>query len=191
MLFNVDLLRREETVFERWPELNKIPEFTEGVVGFDTTEVLKYIFLVYDRNSPVVINNKENLIKRKYESAVISGFELKDGRFKKSIEEVIKCKNESVNRMIFAYVRLFGDDDVAYLTGLKDALYSILPDISAGEIKDISKVKELKKEIDLVTDKILVRDNTNSLYLDLYKYIEREKLGLRPEDYALKNPRNK
>jgi hypothetical protein len=191
MLFNVNLLAPEEDPLIVWPELRRIEEFHEPVAPLYTDMVLRYIFLTYDRNSPVSIRNRENLIKRKFEAAKLAGFELKDGKFNSYVEDMIKCKNEYINKMIFAFVRLFGDNDYAYLTSLMDALYSIMPDISAGEIKDMQKVQLLKKEIDQVSDRILVRDNTNSLYLDLYKYIEREKLGLRPEDMALKNNRGR
>lgn len=191
MLFNVNLLKPEEDPLEFWPELKKIDEFYEPVAPLYTDMVLRYIFLTYDRNSPVVIKNKENIIKRKYEAARLAGFELKDGKFNSYVENMIKCKNREINTMIFAFVRLFGDNDYAYLTSLMDALYSIMPDISAGDIKDMQKVQLLKKEMDNVSDRILSRDSTNSLYLDLYKYIERQKLGLRPEDMALNITRGK
>jgi hypothetical protein len=192
MLFNVSILQKFDDPLVVWPELNRIDEFRNSETGqyLPKDKVIRYIFLCYDRGSPVVINNKD-LIKRKYEAALLSGFELIDKKFQRQVEDVIKCQDPLVNEMICAFVRLFGDDDFAYITSLKDALYAILPSVQMGDIKDIDKVQKLKKEIDTVTDKILVRDNTNSLYLDLYKYIEREKLGLRPEDMALKNNRGR
>lgn len=192
MLFNVSELQKYDDPLVFWPELRKIDELRLAETGpnLPKDKVLRYIFLCYDRGSPVVIHNKD-LIKRKYEAAILSGFELVDKKFEKQVEDVIKCQDPLVNEMICAFVRLFGDDDFAYITSLKDALYAILPSVQLGEIKDIDKVQKLKKEIDTVTEKILVRDNTNNLYLDLYKYIEREKLGLRPEDMALKNNRNR
>lgn len=188
MMFNVSLLKEFDDPLVFWPELNRIEELKNAETtpyGLPKEKVLRYIFLCYDKNSPVVINNKD-LIKRKYEAAVLSGFQLIDKKFAKEVEDMIKCQDEEVNKMICAFVRMYGDDDFAYITSLKDALYSILPDVQKGDIKNIDKVQKLKSEIDLVTEKILVRDNTNNLYLDLYKYIEREKLGLRPEDMALK-----
>ncbi len=192
MMFNVSLLQKFDDPLVFWPELNKIEELAHAETGpyLPRDKVLRYIFLCYDKGSPVVLHNKD-LIKRKYEAALLAGFELIDKKFQRQVEDVIKCKDPLVNEMICAFVRLFGDDDFAYITSLKDALYAILPDVQKGEIKDIDKVQKLKKEIDQVTEKILVRDNTNNLYLDLYKYIEREKLGLRPEDIALKNNQRK
>lgn len=206
MLFDVTDVGDKKNVIDVFPGLKTYPEFNVKVLDdeekvIDKNCLLKYIFLVYDKESPVV-KQHENLIKRKLEAAQMAGFEPdEEGYFKPGVDAAMKGLNDKVNAMIIRFCRLHSGAVYSALVTVNEAYYyklqltlSTPADHKNKSEIELEKIKgELWKQarsmmgdITELTKEVLNEDNSPYLKKDLFCLIDREsmELNLTPEKMA-------
>lgn len=150
---------------------------------------IRYISLMYDLNTRMGEQYPDVRI-RKRECALMCGFKLdENGMFHETVEDMLIGENPNINAMIVRYIRLF--DNPYYLTYVTswNLLYTeITNSLEPQDSSTISKINEnilkLNRQIREMSDIIFKGDDLKALKKALYKNMEREKLGLRPEEMA-------
>lgn len=183
MLYNVHAVPSGKKVLDAFPTLKKYTEFTKALKGLDKNKIICYIFYCYDKQSP--LQSIDNLFHKRYESALLAGFEAgSDKKFDEATEAALMCQNKDVNAMIVRFLRDQADDDFAYLSVLRDAFYAELPKVQKGDLDNSEKLDKIKKRIEVLVREISAGDDSRELTLELYEFMEKEKLNMRPEDVA-------
>jgi hypothetical protein len=187
LMFNVDKVPEGSTVLQFYKELGKIKEFkADPGVGIDNNKLMIYVILMYDKASPY--RRKYNdVLKRKIEVAHDCGFEtVEGGNFDTPIEDFLKGKNPIVNKKIVQYVRMHRSFKYSYLVAIESSYYNLMLEILGGETKNLAKAKDLRDDLEENLSEILNQDNNPYLKDEILRYMESERLELRPEDIAKK-----
>lgn len=173
------------TKFEKYPEFNKV----NPGIHLHPPNVIRYIILMYDMNSEM----KEywpNIGERKRECALMSGFKLNDqGIFHETVEEMLIGNNPMVNAMCVRYIRLFENPYYpTYVTIWNLLNTEIANSFEPQESKNIASIQnnitKLNKQISEYSKMLFQGDDMIALKKALYANMERENLGLRPEEIA-------
>lgn len=188
MLCNVMSIAPKQNPLEEFEFFKKHREFHIPLVQMNKTKVLKYICLVYDKNSPLH-DAYPDLNKKKIVACELAQFIKEDnGKFNGKVEDMIRCDSatetgRNINAMIIRYV-----------TGMKSALYhrwvlytELHTQESVALLNGSTKIDNFKKiseELEKCESQLLSNDNT--LHVDLTRYYFEDKLELRPEDIAAK-----
>lgn len=196
MMFNVMAVPAGKAMIEAFPVLTKYPEFTI-LTDLDHDSLLKYIFLLYDKKTP--LKKIDDLIKRKIEAAQMAGFETdRNGYFNKDIDAAMKGFNEDVNAMIIRLLRIQHDVTFATMVTGYESLYQKLAltlsatsafekksDVEMEKIKGglWEQAKKMRDDLNQMADDILNYDDNPYLKKDLFCVIDREseELMLSPE----------
>ena len=188
MLFNVHRVPAQRSIVKAFSRLGKVPEFKRGVTGgIDKNKAIRYVCLMYDKNTPFRTRYPD-IMKRKIEVAMHAGFKLEDGGiFPEKVEDMLSGKNASVNRLLVAFVRLHRNVKYSYLVSIEESFYFLMEEVTKGEMKNLKQLKEIQDEIEETVMEMLNDDDNKLIKDDLFKYIEDERLKLRPEDIARKN----
>jgi hypothetical protein len=107
MQFNPAKVPEGESVFKIFPELKKHQPFkTPPGPELDNDLVMLYIFCMYDKSTPYR-SQYTDVLKRKIEIAHDVGFAMDEkGVFAEPVEDMLKGKNEKVNRKVVEFVRM-------------------------------------------------------------------------------------
>jgi len=141
---------------------------------------------MYDKNSPYR-KKFPDVLKRKIEVAHDVGFEdIGGGQFESPIEDLLKGRNEIVNRKVVEYVRLHRNFKYAFLVSIEASYYNIMVDIMGGATKQINDARNIQTELEDTLMEIMNQDNNPYLKDEILRYMEDERLKLRPEDIAKK-----
>jgi hypothetical protein len=108
----------------------------------------------------------------------------KNGLFHENIEEMLRGKNESVNKMTVAYIRLHRNFKYSYLIGLEESFYRLMLEIMRGEMDNVGKMRNLQEDLEQILLELTADDSNPHLRGELLRYVEEERLNLRPEDIA-------
>ena len=175
------------SILKHFKELGKMKVFRDDPgPKIDNEKVMQYVMLVYDKNSPYR-KKYPDVLKRKVEAAHDVEFEIIEGGvFEPPIEDMLRGRNEKVNRKIVEYVRLHRSFKYAFLVSMENAYYNLMLEILGGETKNVMKAKDLRDELEENATEILNDDNSSFIKGELLRYMEEERLSLRPEDIALK-----
>ena len=174
-------------ILKFYKDLAKVKAFRDDPgPEIDNEKVMQFIMLTYDKNSPYR-KKFPDVLKRKIEVAHDCQFKITDGGvFESATEDFLKGKNRIVNRKIVEYVRLHRSFKYSFLVSMENAYYTLMLEILGGDTKNVMKAKELRDELEESVMEIF-NDDTNSFIKDeLLRYMETERLELRPEDIALK-----
>jgi hypothetical protein len=176
-------------ILKFYKDLSKIKEFrTNPGEGLDNTKIMQYIMCMYDYHSPY--RKKYNdILKRKVEVANDCEFKvLEDGSFESVVEDFLRGKNEIVNKKIIQYVILHRNYKYSYQISVETAFVNLMLEIQGGETdtKSITKLGELRDELESNLMELLNQDTNPYLKDEILRYIEDDRLALRPEDYAKK-----
>ncbi len=188
MMFNVYRVPHNRSVLKAFATLSKLPELKKRLSGgLDKNKVLRYICFMYDKNSPLR-KRFPNIMKRKIESARLAGFKLdEEGIFTENVEDMLSGKNRSVNKMIIAVVRSHRNVKYSYLVSIEESFYFMMEEVVGGEMKNMGRLKEVQNEIEETVLEMMNEDDNPLIKEELFKYMEEERLNLRPEDIARKN----
>ncbi len=185
MMYNVDKIPEGTSVLSFYKDLGKIREF-KATAGedIDDNKVMLYVLCMYDKGSPY--RKKYNdVLKRKIEVAHDCGFETAEGgNFAPPIEDFLRGKNEKVNKKICTYVRMHRNYKYAYLVAMDESYYTLMLQIIGGETRKIPDARNAQTELEETLLEILNEDNNPYLRDELLRYMENERLALRPEDIA-------
>ena len=187
MMYPPDRIPEGSSVLKYYKDLGKIKEFKlDPGPGIDNDRVMIYILCMYDKFSPYR-RKYPDVLKRKIEVAHDVGFKtVEGGNFEPPVEDFLRGKNKIINRKIVAYVRLHRNYKFSYLVTIDESYYTIMIDILGGETKKISSAKEIQGELEETLLEILNQDNNPYLRDEILRYMEDERLELRPEDIAKK-----
>jgi len=187
MMYNPTRIPEGENVFKVFKDLGKVRAFKlDPGEGIDNDKLMKYIFCVYDKNSPYR-KKFSDVLKRKIEVAHDVGFkDVGGGIFDPPVEDFLKGKSRIVNSKIVEYVRLHRNFKYAFLVSIEASYYNIMLDIMGGATKQISDARSIQTELEDTLMEILNQDNNPYLRDEILRYMEDERLHLRPEDIAKK-----
>ena len=149
--------------------------------------ILKYIILVYDMNSPLRKSLKTHN-ECKVQGMLMAGFEPDSrGRFDKAIEQaLIYGQDSGVASMIVKYVYIFNNVDYSELIGMLELNSQLLMAIqnhktNNNTFKDLSNTSARIKELTAV---IFGGKETKEIEEQLYEQLSMNRLSLRPENIA-------
>jgi hypothetical protein len=187
MLFNPMRVPEGENVLKFYKDLGKYRAFKlDAGGGIDNNKLLQWIFCIYDKNSPYR-KKFADVLKRKVEAAHEVGFEdIGGGIFADPIEDFLKGRNRIVNMKIVEYVRIHRSYKYSYQISVESAYYNLMLEILGGDTKNITKARELKDELEDNLLELLNQDSNSYLKDEILRYMEDERLHLRPEDIAKK-----
>lgn len=180
-------------MYDPWSEktVKKLEAYEEFAVDFGISkeQVVAYIILMYDMNSPL---RKEipYFNQRKLMAAELAGFKKdKDGKFKADYEAIILGQNGLSESAISKYIRLFASPKYLALVYYWSILSLEFSNItSASESKDlkntIANIEKLEAKINECTDILFGGDDTMNIKRALYESVEKENLKLTPEAIA-------
>ena len=163
--------------------LSRHKEFDSKVTN--KRKVVQYIILMYDKNNDEIREEYPFYPQRKMEVARCVGL-IEGNKATKGVEDILIGKNEDVNAMVIRYLTLFNDPDLLMLS----ALYEININLNKAAYRGIID-KNIITNLDIVNLKI--KDLTEGLFggkdetelrQELYKSIEEQSLGIRPEEIA-------
>jgi len=187
MLFNPIRVPDGENILKVYKDLGKIRAFKlDPGEGIANNKLLKWIFCVYDKQSPYR-KKFTDILKRKVEAAHDVGFEdIGGGVFTDPVEDFLKGRNRVVNMKIVEFVRLHRSYKFSYQITVEAAYYNLMLEILGGDTKNITKARELKDELEDNLIELLNQDTNSLLKDEILRYMENERLQLRPEDIAKK-----
>jgi hypothetical protein len=186
-MYNPERVPEGTDILKFYKEFAKVKEFRlDPGEGIDNNKVMIYVLCMYDKSSPYR-KKYTDVLKRKIEVAHDCSFEMiEGGNFESPVEDFLKGKNEVVNRKIAAYVRLHRNYKYTYLVMMDESYYTLMLEILGGDTKRIKDAKEAQGELEETLLEMLNRDNNPYLKDEILRYMEDERLALRPEDIAKK-----
>lgn len=187
MMFNPERVPEGTSILTFYKELSKIKEFKASPgEGLDNNKVMQYILLMYDKASPYR-SKYTDVLKRKIEVAHTCEFKIEaGGNFEPLVEDFLKGKNRIANQKAVAYVRLHRNFKYSYLVTIEESYYNLMLEILGGETKKIPTAREVQVELEETLLEILNQDHNPYLKDEILRYMENERLQLRPEDFAKK-----
>ena len=186
-MFNVDKIPEGTSVLTYYKELNKIKEFkTSAGEGLDNDKVNLYVLLMYDKGSPYR-KKYTDILKRKVEVVHDVGFEINaEGVFDSPVEDFLRGRNAVVNKKIVQFVRMHRNYNYSYQISIETAYANLMLEIQSGETKGLKTLADMRDDLERNLTEMLNEDNNPYLKDEVLRYLEDERLALRPEDYAKK-----
>jgi len=194
--YNCYPLSDKTDLLQSFPDLSRYPEFTEPLASLDKNKVMRYVIYNYDKASPLLL--EKNFIKRKMLSAKLAGFKMEGDKYPEKIEDMLRGKNEQVNRMICCYIRQ--QNSVRYTmlaTGLEsfynniERLRTPTPQNTEDLMDELNKKTKLYQETVKMMESLesyaaeLFNDETQLIYtVDETEQIDRGKIRSYPEYVA-------
>lgn len=187
MMYDPTRLPDGGDILKFFKDLSKVKEFRANPgEKLDNNKVMQYILCLYDKASPYR-KKYPDVLKRKIEVAHDCEFQVEaGGNFESPVEDFLKGKNRVVNQKAVAYVRLHRNFKYAYMVTIEESYYALMLEILGGETKKIATAKEVQGELEETLLEILNQDNNPYLRDEILRYMEDERLELRPEDIAKK-----
>jgi len=187
MMFNPSRVPEGMSIFEFFPQLNKHKIFKKSAGKELVNEmVMYYVLCMYDKHTPFRTKYRD-ILKRKVAVANEVGFETESGgRFVKQVEDMLKGRNKTVNLKIVEYVRIHRSFKYAYLVSVENSYYQIMEDVMAGSSKRISELKNVQQELEDTMLDMLNQDDNQFVKDMVLRYMEEDRIQLRPEDIAMK-----
>ena len=187
MRFDPTKLPEGGDILKLYKELGKHKEFRmDPGEGLDNNQVMQYVICMYDMHSPYR-KKHHDVLKRKIEVAHDCSFKILDGGiFEPVVEDFLKGRNRVINQKIVRYAILHRSYKYAYQISVETAYFNLMLEVQSGETKSITKLGELRDELENNLSELLNQDENPFLKDEMLKYLEDEHLGLRPEDIALK-----
>lgn len=196
MTYNVMAVPLDENILDHFPSLKMFKEFEPTFLedeGIDHNSVLRYIFLMYQKRTPLM--KIDDLIERKLEAARMAGLPFdENGMPHPYIDQMLKGQLFIISEMIIRLVRMQGNLKFASLMIGTEAFYkkhqAILADVDMDGINksetDIEKVKgelwkqalQMQEQLDRLALELLNEDNNPYLKEDLFCIVDREQSKL-------------
>lgn len=187
MMYNPSKVPDGASPFTIYPDLknHKIFKRSPGP-EMDNNLVMLYIFCMYDKSTPYR-SKYPNVLKRKIEIAHDVGFEMDNkGVFSDPVEDMLKGNNKIVNRKIVEFVRIQRSFKYTYLVTIEASYYNVMKEVVEGATKRIPDLKGIQEELESTMIDLLNEDDNPHIRDAVLRYMEEERLELRPEDVALK-----
>lgn len=188
MMFNVASVPENSSMLKKYRELGKHSIFKKSPgPGLDNDKVLRYIMCMYDKYTPYR-SKFTDVLKRKVEIAHDVGFvTIEGGIFEEPVEDFLKGKNNIVNQKIVEFVRMHRNFKYTFLVGIENSYYNIMLEVMGGNTKRIADLRDIQQELEATMIEMLNEDDNPYMREAVLRYIEEERLLLRPEDIAQKS----
>jgi hypothetical protein len=169
-------------------QLEQYEEFQFGCK--DKSKVVAYLILMYDINNTDYRRAYSDLYERKHKCAITAGFELDEsGHFEPDIESILIGENDQFNDAMARYISLFNIPDLPAHTAFTEILAKEC--IAAQKEKDSKVIKDVianinnaRKNVEDCEVRIFTNIETENVRKALYRFAQKKKLGLRPEEKA-------
>jgi hypothetical protein len=161
---------------------------------FTKASVYRYVILMYDKMSPIQSFHSMDWMAKKYEACAYSGFDLnksRDGhnRFEPIVLDMILGRIKEVNDIIILYLGWASNNKWRHLVYLQESLMAYTRVSLQGDTDSIKYMKEVRlvrEEIDKTSNEIAhTFEETEEFVNRFYYQIEKSRLAIRAEDYAL------
>lgn len=191
MLYNPSKVPEGESVFKIFPELKHHQPFKKSPgPELNNDLVMLFIFCMYDKSTPYR-GKYTDVLKRKIEIAHDVGFVIDEkGNFEDPVEDLLKGKNEIVNRKIVEFVRIHRSFKYTYLVTIEASYYNVMLEVMEGATKRIPDLRSIQEELENTMADLLTEDDNPYIRDAVLRYMEEERLQLRPEDIAIKLSNN-
>lgn len=171
-------------------ELCQLPEFQFNFKDKDKS--ISFIILVWDPQNRDWQKQHTRYIDLKREAAILAGFTLeKNNRFKPEVEDLIVGKHFGFNKAVIRYLYLIAIPELPALAAHRELLSAEI-EAAFNPETDAKERKEIRINLDAGTIRIAEYEaavfggtETEALRTELYKYLESNKIQLRPEHIAL------
>ena len=166
-------------------KLVKHKEFNITLKNLSKRKVVQYIILMYDKNNDEVRAEYPFYPQRKMEVAkcvkLVTGV-----KATRAIEDLLIGKNEDVNRMIIRYLTLFNNPSLLMLASYYEIYININREAYSGNTDRniINNLEKVNAAIGALTEEVYGGKDETELRQELYKSIEEQSLGIRPEEIA-------
>jgi hypothetical protein len=187
MMFNPAKVPDDTPILKVYKELVRHPIFKKSPgPGLNNDRVLRYILCMYDKYTPYR-SKFPDVLKRKIEIAHDVGFlTIEGGIFEEPVEDFLKGKNRMVNQKIVEYIRMHRNFKYTFLVGIENSYYNIMLEVMRGNTKRIADLRDIQQELEATMIEMLNEDDNPYMREAVLRYIEEERLRLRPEDVAKK-----
>lgn len=187
MLFDPSKVPAGSDILKFYKELAKHKEFRLNPgEAIDNNKLMQYVFCMYDMNSPYR-KKFTDVLKRKIEACHDCEFPTNaNGTFAEPVEDFLKGKNEIVNKKICEFVRMHRNYKYSYQVAIESSYYSLMVSILGGDTKQIQEARKMQGELEENLMEMLNQDSNPFLKNEMLRYMEDERLQLRPEDIAKK-----
>lgn len=185
LLYDVYNLPQNRKVLSKWPELKAYEAFKLKDCPLDKDKALRYILVLYDKNSPLM--GIESIKKRKVQAAEIAGFDLNEKKMPddKVMTNLILCKNESVCDAILTFAKMHKSHLWETFITLQEIYYMNEHKLLQGlETKyTYDDLYNHSVRLDELRNELVNSDENKTLKEQMHDYVMKE-LGLKPEDVA-------
>lgn len=169
-----------------YPVLNDYVAFKKET-KLSLPRAFELIVLLYSVNSPLLQSDRAKTDAAKY-----FGYDVFEGKIvDKKVADMLSGQDKVFNEMIIAYCRMQKNDTFSTYVIYKDSLYRLLAALKDGSDEEKTKdtlanIKTIRKEMEGMVDEFLNNDTSVGLKQELFEEVERESLGIRPEEIAEK-----
>ena len=191
MMYNPAKIPEDTSIFKIFPELAKFTILKKSPgPELDNELVMLYILCMYDKSTPYRAKYTD-VLKRKVEIAHDVGFDMDEkGNFTDPVENMLKGLNVTVNRKIVEFVRIQRSFKYTYLVTIESSYYNVMLEVMEGATKRIPDLRSIQQELEETMIDLLNEDDNPYIKDAVLRYMEEERLQLRPEDIALKLANN-
>lgn len=189
--YNVVSVPKSSTVLEKFPELKKYPEFTNGKLKnlkASTDKIIRYGFLMFTDN--VIHRLIEEIPHRKREAAILAGIDSDEyGKFAEMYEMLFRCEYALANE-IFIRIGRISNNAVfnnirIYQEARSKEMLKMLDGADSKELKTVHEnINRLTEDINRYEKDFLKEDVNDNLLERMYSQIEGVTLGITPEENA-------
>ena len=149
MMFDVYPYSKKRDILSIFPDLQKHDEFSKEIEEVDKNQLLTYIFLMYDKGSPLVVDITD-VETRKDEALSLAGYKQKYGKWNPVIKEFRDLQNEDVNKLITKFFLLQHSKKFETLVSLEEA-HSQVCEILRSQLSEggEDRLKSIKLKVDI------------------------------------------
>jgi hypothetical protein len=187
MMYNPMKIPDDTPVFKIYPELRQYPILKKSPgKELNNDMVLLFLFCMYDKSTPYR-GKYPDVLKRKIEIAHDVGFPMDEkGVFSDPVEDMLKGSNKIVNRKVVEFVRIQRSFKYTYLVTIETSYYNVMLEVMEGATKRIPDLRNIQEELEQTMVDMLNDDDNPYIRDAVLRYMEEERLQLRPEDIAMK-----
>lgn len=187
MMFNPAKVPEKTGVFKIFPGLKKYSVFKKSPgPELNNDLVMLYIMCMYDKSTPYR-GKYTDVLKRKIEIAHDVGFAMDEkGIFTEPVEDMLKGNNKVVNRKVVEFIRMHRSFKYTYLVTIETSYYNVMLEVMEGATKRIPDLKGIQEELEETMVELMNEDDNPYIRDAVLRYMEEERLQLRPEDIAIK-----
>lgn len=187
MVYNPSRIPEDESVFKIYPALKQYSILKKSPgPELNNDLVLLYIFCMYDKSTPYR-GKYTDVLKRKIEIAHDVGFVLDEkGNFEDPVEDMLKGNNKIINQKVVEFVRIHRSFKYTYLVTIEASYYNVMLEVMEGATKRIPDLRSIQEELENTMVELMNEDDNPYIKDAVLRYMEEERLQLRPEDIAMK-----